>query len=278
MRCVVAALYQGNTVTDLPGIYDQISYHGLAMRVADGHGFSFAEGHWPATPGGEPTAHWSYLYTLYLAGVYSIFGVQPWVARLIQAVVAGILHTWLAYRIGRRVFGVATGLTSAAFTAGYLYFVYYAGGLLTETFYFVCILWTLDVALRIVASQDWLDQGQLRRGQSRRGASGSNLVWPLAAPCFCARSFSSSCLSCFCGCGGTCLSQPLRHRARRLRAPALQGLLEATLVLFLLIVPWTIRNYRAFSCVRAAQHKCGLCVLLGESSHPRHPFYAPVAA
>ena len=62
----VSAIYQGNTIPNLPGIFDQISYDGLARRVVDGFGFSFAEGHWPATRAGEPTAHWSYLYTSYL--------------------------------------------------------------------------------------------------------------------------------------------------------------------------------------------------------------------
>src|SRR5690349_10046339 len=57
---LASAFYQGNTVTDLPGVYDQISYDGLARRVVDGYGFAFAEGHWPATRAGEPTAHWSY--------------------------------------------------------------------------------------------------------------------------------------------------------------------------------------------------------------------------
>jgi hypothetical protein len=86
---LASAIYQGNSVADLPGIYDQISYDGLARRVVDGYGFSFAEGHWPATRAGEPTAHWSYLYTLYLAVVYKIFGPNPIVARVIQALIAG---------------------------------------------------------------------------------------------------------------------------------------------------------------------------------------------
>ena len=40
---LASAFYQGNTITDLPGIFDQISYDGLARRVIEGHGFSFAE-------------------------------------------------------------------------------------------------------------------------------------------------------------------------------------------------------------------------------------------
>ena len=147
---LASALYQGNTVEVLPGVYDQLSYHALALRVLGGHGFSFAEGHWPATAAGEPTAHWSFLYTLYLAGVYAVFGVQPLVARVLQAVIVGILHPWFTWRIGRRMFGQEVGLLAAAFSAVYVYLFYYAGGLLTESFYFVGILWTIDAAQRIV--------------------------------------------------------------------------------------------------------------------------------
>ena len=75
-----SAFLQGNNVTELPGIYDQISYDSLATRVVEGYGFSFAENHWPLTQAGEPTAHWSYLYTLYLAGIYALFGHQPLIA------------------------------------------------------------------------------------------------------------------------------------------------------------------------------------------------------
>ena len=63
---LMSAVIQGNTVTVLPGIHDQVSYDSLARRLADGYGFSFAEQHWPVTRAGEPTAHWSFLYTTYL--------------------------------------------------------------------------------------------------------------------------------------------------------------------------------------------------------------------
>jgi hypothetical protein len=146
---LVSALFQGNAVLALPGIYDQISYHGLANRVITGYGFSFGEAHWPATRPGEPTAHWSYLYTLYLSGVYALTGGQPVMARVLQAVLAGILHVWLAWRIGDRVFGPTVGLVAAGLSALYLYFVYYAGALITETFFIIGVLWVLDSALRL---------------------------------------------------------------------------------------------------------------------------------
>src|ERR1051325_9489821 len=101
---VLSALVQGNTVTILPGIYDQVSYDGLARRVADGFGFSFATDYWPMTHAGAPTAHWSFLYTLYLAIIYKLLGPQPLVARLLQAVIVGGLQTYIVYQIAEKIF------------------------------------------------------------------------------------------------------------------------------------------------------------------------------
>jgi hypothetical protein len=52
----------------------------------------------------EPTAHWSYLYTLYLAAIYKLFGTYPVLAKMIQALIAGIFQPLLLWRIGNRLF------------------------------------------------------------------------------------------------------------------------------------------------------------------------------
>ena len=147
---VGVAFYLGDTIEEFRGgTYDQISYDRLAQRVINGHGFSFATDSWPYARANQPTAFWSYLYTLYLASVYLVVGHHPLVARLLQAVVAGLLMPWLIYRIGRRSFDKRIGLMASAITAIYLYFVHYAGSLMTETFYIIGILWILDVAMRL---------------------------------------------------------------------------------------------------------------------------------
>lgn len=147
---VAAALYLGNSVTDMPGTFDQISYHTLAQQVLTGKGFSFAEPWWPVTAPGAPTAHWSFLYTLYLVVIYGLFGVQPLIGRLIQAVAVGILQPYLVYKLGQRIFNPWIGLIAAALTAGYIYFIYYTGSLLTEPFYITAILAVLYFAIRLV--------------------------------------------------------------------------------------------------------------------------------
>ena len=148
---VAAALYLGNQVEDLPGTSDQISYHALALRLIEGHGFTFGKPWWPATAANAPTAHWSYLYTVYLAAVYALFGVKPLAARLIQAVLVGIIQPYLVYLIGKRVFGKPAGLAAAGFTAIYTYFIYYSATLMTEPFYMTAILASLHFALVLVA-------------------------------------------------------------------------------------------------------------------------------
>lgn len=143
------ALYLGNQVVQLPGIADQLSYHNLALRVLGGHGFSFGQDWWPLTQANAPTAHWSYLYTGYLALVYKLFGPHPLVARLMQALLVGLLHPYLAYLIGRRLFGTAAGLAAALLTAIYTYFVYYSAALMTEAFYITAILAGIYLALSL---------------------------------------------------------------------------------------------------------------------------------
>lgn len=149
---VGSAFLHGNEVIPLPGIFDQVSYDSLAQRLIAGYGFSFAELHWPLTRGGEPTAHWSYLYTLYLAAVYALFGHQPILARLLQAVIVGGAQTYLMYRVAEKTFSRSIGLIAAAISAVYIYFVYYGAALMTEPFYITAILWSLFLAVQIAES------------------------------------------------------------------------------------------------------------------------------
>ncbi len=146
---VGVALLMGDQVVELPGTQDQISYHALALRVLGGHGFSFDAGWYPFTPPNTPTAHWSFGYTLYLVAVYSIFGVHPLAARLIQVVLVGVATCLLVYSLGRRVFGARAGLAAAGIAAVYTYFVYYSAALMTESFFMVAALAALEMAHRL---------------------------------------------------------------------------------------------------------------------------------
>ncbi|MEP7355648.1 MAG: hypothetical protein ABI847_00250 [Anaerolineales bacterium] len=170
---LVAVVVLGDQLEVLPGIYDQLSYHTLALRLLGGYGFTFNQRWWPITAAGTPTAHWSYLYTLWLTALYALFGPHPLAARLVQAVATGALLPIFTYRIARRALPGpaeadrphAAALVAAAWSAGYGYFIYYAAAIMTESFFLVGVLWVLDCSLRLAAPQPlssrrtWLELG-----------------------------------------------------------------------------------------------------------------------
>lgn len=148
------AFAMGDTVVALPGIFDQVSYHNLALRVVGGHGFSFGELWWPITPADAPTAHWSFLYTLYLSLIYILFGPHPLAARIVQAVIVGIAHPYITFHLGEKLFSKTVGLVAAGITAVYVYFFYYGAALMTEPFYITAILFSLYFGIRLSENMD----------------------------------------------------------------------------------------------------------------------------
>ena len=146
---IPVAVLMGDQIEVLPGIQDQVSYDALARSLLEGRGYRFTENWYPFTPADTPTAHWSFIYPLYLAGVYAVVGYHPLAARLLQGIVASALLCLLIYQIGRRVSNEETGLVGAGLAALYGYFIYYNTALMTETFFMVLVLLTLYLALRI---------------------------------------------------------------------------------------------------------------------------------
>ena len=146
---IPVALLMGDQVTELPGIQDQVSYDALARSLLDGQGYSFTKNWYPFTPPNTPTAHWSFLYPLYLAGTYAITGYHPLAARLLQGAVGGALLCFLVYKIGRRAADENTGLVAAGLAAVYGYLIYYNAALMTETFSVVLILLTLYLSIEL---------------------------------------------------------------------------------------------------------------------------------
>lgn len=143
------AFYMGDQVTVLPGIHDQISYDALARSLLAGQGYRFTEHWYPFTPANTPTAHWSFLYPLYLAGIYRLIGYHPLGARLFQGIVGGALMCLFIYLIGRRIVSERVALLGAGLAAVYGYFIYSSVALMTETFFIVMVLLSLLVSLQL---------------------------------------------------------------------------------------------------------------------------------
>jgi len=221
MRIPVAIL-MGDRVSELPGIQDQVSYDALARSILDGRGYSFAENWYPFTPANTPTAHWSFLYPLYLAGIYAVTGYHPLAARLLQGAVGGALLCFLVYRIGCRVVNEETGLVAAGLAAVYGYFIYYNVALMTETFFIVLVLLTLYLSI------------ELKENPTRIRWIGLGLSLGLAA-------LLRQTILLFVPFLLFWLFLELRARGIRWWDFALP-----IAIIILLISPWTLRNYRVY--------------------------------
>jgi len=149
---VGVAFYLGDHVPPRVNAPDETSYSYLAERVATGYGYSFDRPWYPfGKPAGYPTAHWSFLYTAFLACIYAVVGVHPLVGRLAGAVLGGALLPWMVYRLARRVFPGCPRTWILAATSGaiYAYFVIFAAMLMTETFFIIATLFVLEQALAL---------------------------------------------------------------------------------------------------------------------------------
>lgn len=146
---LLVALLMGNQIEPLPGIFDQISYHTLSQSLLSGKGYQFPVAWYPFTSANTPTAHWSFLYPLYLAGIYLVLGENPLAARLVQLMLGGGLMMWQSYRLGKRFFGECAGTFALFATAFYGYFIYYNAALMTETFYMLGVLLVFDWAYQM---------------------------------------------------------------------------------------------------------------------------------
>lgn len=237
---VAVAFYLGNEIDAPPLLTDQRSYDALGTRLITGHGFSFDRGWYPFTEANTPTAHWSFLYSLWVAAVYSIFGPNPLAVRVVQAILGGILLPLIVYYLSTTLFqssafrprlserGMPTeqlALVAAGISAVYFYFVLYAATLMTETFYLIALLWSLLLMMRLG------EQPTLKRGLWLGLSLGlttllrqSVLPWLFIAV-------------------GWLVLVAFRGRALRQMTGAL---LAAGLVIVVMIAPFAIRNYAVY--------------------------------
>ena len=254
---LIISMYIGDTTHNLPGTFDEVSYDMLAQQVLSGNGFTVTEDWWPATKAGEPTAHWSYLYTLFLTAVYAIFGHHPLAARIIQAILAGIFMPLLAYRVGRRYFDSNVGLVAAGLSVIYIYFIYYAAALVTETFYIITALWSLDVVGKLV--------DDLKTTKSVHWQDGLLLGLALALTILLRQVFLLFVPILFIW----LLWQSYRCQVKSV-LQMMKVLIIVTSIIVLSIIPWTIRNYQAFNTFVLLNTNAGFAFYWG--NHPIHGY------
>lgn len=270
LRVGVALLY-GDATT--PG-QDENSYSVLAARLASGYGYSFPEAWYPFAPAETPTAHWSFLYTAFVAGIYRIFGMHPLVVRLAGALLTGILLPWLLYRLTWRALGYAAlpaagigrgqtatvALTAAALGACYAYFVLYGAMVMTEGLYICALLWSLERALAL--EQTLRADGEMG-GAARRAfiALGLTLGLSLGIAALLRQAILPwvALLLFYLVWAG--------YRSRRLGAAVGTSIL-ACVVMAACILPFTLRNYRVYGEFLLLNSNTGFAMY--SAQHPMH--------
>ena len=289
---VGVALYLGDTTP--PG-KDESSYSLLAARLASGHGYSFADWHYPFTPSEMPTAHWSFLYTALVAAIYTGAGVHPLAVRLVQAVLTGLLMPWLTWRLARRAgsghWALGSGqwavgsrhlpisnlqspishspisqspnlltslpLLAALLAAFYAYFVLYGAMTQTEGLFLLAVVWSLERALAV--------QEKLAIGNWRLGDWG--VVVMLGVSVAVATLLRQSILP-WVAVMLVWLLAADGVAQRRVRGRTLAALAVVGAILLAAVLPFTLRNYRVYGELLLLNSNAGYAMY--SAQHPLH--------
>jgi 4-amino-4-deoxy-L-arabinose transferase-like glycosyltransferase len=167
-----------------------------------------------------------------------------------------VLHPWLCWRIGNRLFGEPAGLTAALLTAVYGYFIYYAGALMTEAFFILAVLWVMDLAT-LLASRELEAIAKTRLSWICLGiALGASVllrqVFLLFTPILLAWFLYI-------------LRTGDQWKSRKGFA---SGILTAGFAMLLMILPWSVRNYFVFKQFVLLNNNAGFAFFWG--NHPIH--------
>jgi hypothetical protein len=249
---LAVAVYLGDSVP--PG-KDETSYSVLGGRVAAGYGYTFPEPWYPFARANEPTSHWSFLYTAFVAAIYWLVGVHPLAVRLTGAVLGGLMLPWLVYRLARRALPDRgrVALLAAGCAAFYAYFILFAAQLMTETFYISCVLWSLERALALA-------QALARPGRAwLTAAAGLGISLGLATL------LRQSIMPWI---AVLCLWLVWRgYRQGQIRR-ALLSAVAAGLIVLAMILPFTVRNYLAYGDFLLLNSNAGYAMY--SAQHPLH--------
>lgn len=147
-----AAFYLGNTASGLSGANDEITYSMLASRFVAGHGMTFPENWYPWIAANAPQSYFSYTFSLFLAGIYALFGPYPLAGRIVMALLSTAI-VGMIFVLGRRFFTERIALLAASMAAVYAYLIFYGVALVTETPFTLAIMVALYIAIRIRAGE-----------------------------------------------------------------------------------------------------------------------------
>jgi 4-amino-4-deoxy-L-arabinose transferase-like glycosyltransferase len=226
-------------------VWDERDYNALAKNLVAHHEFAFEPG--------TPVAIRPPLYPFFLAGVYSIFGVESFqIVRLLQAGM-GLLTAVLLYMLGSQVHSRKAGLAVAAVFSFYPSWLLQANMVLTESLFTLLLVAACYAVVRFYQrdSIGCIILGGLLLGLA---ALTRSVVW-MAPPLLAAFIL---------------LTWRTAWHRRVLAGIALVAAFAAT------IAPWSIRNTQLFGTFVAVDVMGGRNLMMGNYEHT--PLYRSWAA
>lgn len=206
VRFIFVVFYQG-----LP--HDAIGYDMLARNLLAGNGFS-----WEPAPPYHPNLFRTPVYPVFLAIIYKLFGFHDTIVYVVQALI-GSATCSVVYLIARRYWDRRLALLASLLNATYLYAAYHVSVKLTETLFTFLMCCAIYIVVLGSQKQSW-------RLMAVAGAvmgvailcRPEALLFPL-------------------------LLLPLFLVLHRFRAPWLKMGMALVVSAFLIVLPWSIRNY-----------------------------------
>jgi len=182
-----------------------------------------------------PTSHRPPLYPALLALVYTVFGHSFFIVRLIQALM-GSFTACLLYLIAEKIFNRKAALFAGIFSAFYMGYVFYAKFLYTETFF--TFLLCLITYLSITAEKPG--------------------IWRFSAIGFLCGFLTLTRSSGFFVPLIVIVAIAAKTRREKILPKAAPSYLALLLCFGFVLLPWTIRNYRAHGRLVPVSTNAGL--------------------
>jgi 4-amino-4-deoxy-L-arabinose transferase-like glycosyltransferase len=154
VRLGFLVLFGGIDQSIYDSMSDQTIYLDLAANMVTGKGFVMSTAIWIAVPG-QSTSIMPPLYPIFLAGIFSVFGQNIIVVRLIQ-ILLSLVVVVAGYVLGYGLFGRSVGILSGVLLAVYPASVMYVRPLMSEALFYPLVM-----LLALLTWRLWVGQARI---------------------------------------------------------------------------------------------------------------------
>jgi 4-amino-4-deoxy-L-arabinose transferase-like glycosyltransferase len=136
--------------------WDGPYYDLLATRIISGYGFSFPTDAYHTAVANQPTSFQEPLYPLVLAAIYALFGVGNHLAIYFTHALLGALTVIVVFELARHVFGFWTGILAASAATFYPPFLFFTSLLMTDTLFIFLLMLVVYLTISRINDQPGL--------------------------------------------------------------------------------------------------------------------------